>query len=149
MILITESGSTKTDWVIINGKEDNHIYSEGYNPYYMGTEYIKSINQCFRNIINQHTITTMYFYGAGCSSEQRYIIEKALKVCFIEPTIIVESKMLATAKGLLGKKASFPAILGAGTNTCYYDRHAITEIVDSLGFLAGDEDSGASLGKKY
>ena len=56
--------------------------------------------------------------------------------------------MLATAKGLLGKKTSFPAILGAGTNTCHYDSNAITEIVDSLGFLAGDEDSGASLGKK-
>ena len=56
--------------------------------------------------------------------------------------------MLATAKGLLGKKASFHAILGAGTNTCYYDSNAITEIVDSLGFLAGDEDSGASLRKK-
>ena len=75
---------------------------------------IKSINQCFRSIINQNKITTIYFYGAGCSSEQRYVIEKALKVCFIEPTIIVERNMLATAKGLLGKKTSFPAILGAG-----------------------------------
>jgi N-acetylglucosamine kinase-like BadF-type ATPase len=149
MILIAESGSTKTDWVIINGKEVNHIYSEGYNPYYMETEYIEnSINMSFTNNIEQQKITKIYFYGAGCSSEQKYILEKALKACFTEATIVVESDMLAAARGLLGKKAGFAAILGTGTNTCYYNGSEIIETVDSLGFLAGDEGSGAYLGKK-
>jgi glucosamine kinase len=149
MILIAESGSTKTDWVIINGEEVNHIYSEGYNPYYMESAYIEnSINRCLLNTIDPQKINKIYFYGAGCSSEQKYILEKALKACFTEAKIVVESDMLAAARGLLGNKAGFAAVLGTGTNTCYYDGNEIVEIVDSLGFLAGDEGSGAYLGKK-
>jgi N-acetylglucosamine kinase-like BadF-type ATPase len=149
MILVAESGSTKTNWVLINGVEISYIDSEGYNPYYMSSGYIReSINLHFTDASLKTKVLEVHFYGAGCSPERKGIVQEALSDCFENAKISVESDLLAAARCLLGKEAGFAAILGTGTNSCFYNGSQIVEVVDSLGFLAGDEGSGAYLGKK-
>lgn len=149
MILIADSGSTKTSWALLHNKNIDYISSEGYNPYYMDTAYIeKSIICEFTDVRIREKITQVHFYGAGCSLEKKPLVYKALKTCFVNATIAVESDLLAAARCLLGSKSGFAAILGTGTNTCFYNGENIVETVDSLGFLIGDEGSGAYIGKQ-
>jgi len=149
MILVADSGPTKTDWALINGVEVSYFNSEGYNPYYMDVNYIQqSVFQCFPESTLRYSVLEIYFYGAGCSLERKDIVYTALAICFKNAKILVESDLLAAARCLLGNKEGFVAILGTGTNTCFYNGKEIVEIIDSLGFLVGDEGSGAHLGKQ-
>lgn len=91
----------------------------------------------------------VFFYGAGCQGSQVFNMEQALHQVFTRvATIQVSVDLLAAAKALLGDDPGFAAILGTGTNTCLYDGSAITHHIDSLGFLLGDEGSGAAIGKR-
>lgn len=149
MIIVADSGSTKTDWALINGVETSYINSEGYNPYYMDTNHIrKSVMESFPDATLRTDVLGVYFYGAGCSLERKDIVYDALTICFINAKIVIESDLLAAARCLLGNKQGYAAILGTGTNTCFYNGTEIVEVIDSLGFLAGDEGSGAYLGKQ-
>src|SRR6476469_64465 len=149
MILVADSGSTKTNWALIENKNIFYIHSEGYNPYYMDVEYIeKSIKAQFADVLMRAKVSQVNFYGAGCSPETKFTMFNALKSCFNNAFISVESDLLAAARCLLGLKEGFAAILGTGTNTCFYNGKDIVEVVDSLGFLAGDEGSGAYIGKQ-
>jgi N-acetylglucosamine kinase-like BadF-type ATPase len=94
-------------------------------------------------------IREVHFYGAGCQEDKVEVMRQILKSIFIRAEkICAEVDLLAAARGLLGRKAGFAAILGTGTNTCIYDGKEITQNIDSLGFILGDEGSGASIGKK-
>ncbi|RKD12803.1 N-acetylglucosamine kinase [Pelobium manganitolerans] len=150
MILIADSGSTKTSWCLLNppGK-DFHFSTQGYNPYYMdaGT-IIASIMQSLPLEVFTERIRVVHFYGAGCSQEKAFIVEKALTSVFPNATISVKIDLLAAAKSVLGNKAGFVGILGTGTNSCMYDGKDIEHVVDSLGFMLGDEGSGAYIGKQ-
>lgn len=150
MILIADSGSTKTSWSLVNReKEVFNFNTEGYNPYYVGADYItNSIAGNLPQEVNTSEVSEIYFYGAGCSADKSPIVAQALKNVFKEARIIqVESDLLAAARSVLGKNKGFVAILGTGTNSCIYDGEKITHQVDSLGFILGDEGSGAYLGK--
>ncbi|MFD1631894.1 N-acetylglucosamine kinase [Pseudopedobacter beijingensis] len=150
MILIADSGSTKTSWSLVNReKEVFNFNTEGYNPYYVGVDYItNSIAGNLPQEVNASEVSEIYFYGAGCSADKSPIVAEALKNVFKEARIIqVESDLLAAARSVLGKNKGFVAILGTGTNSCIYDGEKITHQVDSLGFILGDEGSGAYLGK--
>lgn len=149
MILVADSGSTKTDWALINGVEISYMNTEGYNPYYMDSDCIlMSVSQQFQEMTLRANVLEVYFYGAGCSPERKDIVHDALALCFKNAKIVVEIDLLAAARCLLGNKEGYAAILGTGTNTCFYNGTEIVEVVDSLGFLAGDEGSGAYLGKQ-
>lgn len=98
---------------------------------------------------NPAEIQRVFFYGAGCQGNQIFNMEQALRRVFKEAvTIQVFVDLLAAAKALLGDDPGFAAILGTGTNTCLYDGQAIAHHIDSLGFLLGDEGSGAVIGKR-
>lgn len=151
MILVADSGSTKTDWgVITDGSATTYFSTSGYNPFFMD---IDSLRDTISKEVGEHVDTAgvdnVFFYGAGCQGSQVSNMEQALQQVFTEAVAVeVSVDLLAAAKALLGDHPGFAAILGTGTNTCLYDGNAITYHVDSLGFLLGDEGSGAAIGKR-
>lgn len=150
MILIADSGSTKTSWCLLDkGKETIFFNTEGYNPYYVDSNYIsESIFADISKDVELDKVSEIYFYGAGCSEAKSSIVVDALRTVFPNAiTIEVKSDLLAAARSVLGREEGFVAILGTGTNSCVYDGDDIVRQVDSLGFILGDEGSGAYLGK--
>lgn len=149
MILIADSGSTKTNWALIKNNKPIYYNSEGYNPYYINSDAIvKSVCETFESISDKDGIDKIYFYGAGCSADQKHVMANALQICFKNSEISVESDLLGAARCLLGDKSGFVAILGTGTNSCHFNGVDTVESIDSLGFLAGDEGSGSFIGKQ-
>lgn len=150
MILVADSGSTKTSWCLKSAdKEDIFFNTQGYNPYYLSSSDIsESINSSLPKDINKELITEVNFYGAGCSEEKAWIVDDAIKTVFSNATVNIHIDLLAAARSVLGKNAGFVGILGTGTNSCLYNGEKITHIVNSLGFMMGDEGSGGYLGKQ-
>lgn len=150
MKLIADSGSTKTDWIILNGSQIiRNIKTEGFNPFFNSSETIYS------NLINKFTevekneITQIYFYGAGCiKNVNSSIIENALSKLFVNATINADSDMLGATRALFGSNSGIAGILGTGANSCFYENGEITDAVPTLGYILGDEASAAYLGKK-
>ena len=149
MILVADSGSSKTDWAIISkGTNPQFFTSEGYNPYYVTSSFIEnSLKLSIPKNLNKIAIESIHFYGAGCFPDKTLSIFNGLQGHFPKAKISVELDILGAAKSLLGDNPGFVTILGTGMNTCIYDGENITQNIDSLGFILGDEGSGAYLGK--
>lgn len=150
MILIVDSGASKADWAIVdNGKLLDIIQTKGMSPFFQSSDDIyELVNGVFsaQTFINQ--IENIFFYGAGCiKGYNSDIIEKGLSKFFADIKIDVQSDMLGAARALFGKKEGIGCILGTGTNSCKYDGTSIIERIPALGFILGDECSGAYLGK--
>lgn len=151
MILIADSGSTKTDWrLILNKDEIGQAKTIGFNPYYQGTEEIAKELQ--ENLLPQLSTSPseIYFYGSGCSNEEKSnIVSNALKSVFPKAEkIIVNHDLLAAARALCNNEEGIACILGTGSNSCLYNGKEIVANKPSLGYILGDEGSGATLGKK-
>jgi len=151
MILIADSGSTKTDWCLIDSNgERKTIQTIGINPYLMNA---KEINEVLIKelypFIYPDKVKEIYYYGAGCSTEKKcQTIDNVLNDFFTQATIEVHHDLLGAARALCGHEAGIACILGTGSNSCLFDGKEITESVVSLGYLLGDEGSGAYMGKK-
>tara|TARA_B110000438_G_C15773186_1_gene632872 strand:- start:64 stop:921 length:858 start_codon:yes stop_codon:yes gene_type:complete len=151
MILIADSGSTKCSWALCNEKgnivlECNTI---GFNPYFIDSSNI--LKHLKKSVLEEHKnkIDTVFFYGAGCSSEDKNkIIKEALTVFFDNAEIIVRHDIDAACYAMYKNNPNITCILGTGSNSCYFDGKHILENAPSLGFLVGDEASGNYFGKK-
>lgn len=151
MILIADSGSTKTDWRLMDAdKEISQVETKGFNPYYQQfDEMFNEIKLHLVPALDTSTVSIIYFYGAGCSTIiQQKKISDALALFFINAKIIVQSDMLGAARALCGDQPGIVCILGTGSGSCQYDGQQIAKSIPSLGFILGDEGSGAWLGKK-
>jgi len=155
MIIIADSGSTKTDWRLIDNKNQIYQYAtQGINPYFQDeVEISEIIKSEFLPQLKSHIIppqSHIYFYGAGCGADaKKEIIQGALNENFPFSIIEVNTDLLAAARALCGSNPGIAAILGTGSNTCYYDGSTIIENRASLGFIMGDEGSGAHIGKTF
>lgn len=155
MIIIADSGSTKTDWRLIDNKNQIYQYAtQGINPYFQDeVEISEIIKSEFLPQLKSHIIppqSHIYFYGAGCGADaKKEIIQVALNENFPFSIIEVNTDLLAAARALCGSNPAIAAILGTGSNTCYYDGSTIIENRASLGFIMGDEGSGAHIGKTF
>lgn len=151
MIIIADGGSTKTSWCLIT-ESNSKVYfnTEGYNPYFSDTPtIITSLQKNLPENLQKESLTEVYYYGAGCSTpENNEIVAAAMRAVFTKARVTVGHDLLAAARALLGIDAGFAAILGTGTNTCYYDGNQVTMNIDSLGYFLGDEGSGSHLGKR-
>lgn len=151
MIIIADGGSTKTSWCLIT-ESNSKVYfnTEGYNPYFSDTPtIISSLRKNLPENLQKTEVREVYYYGAGCSTpENNEIVAAAMRAVFTNAKVKVGHDLLAAARALLGVDAGFAAILGTGTNTCYYDGNDVTMNIDSLGYFLGDEGSGSSLGKR-
>lgn len=151
MILIADSGSTKTDWRLLGS--DNKITSFqtiGFNPYHISEEAIlKELNNSGLIAIKD-TVRELVFYGSGCSSPNKSKdIKTALQHFFTHTKITVYHDLLAAARALCGHEKGMVAILGTGSNTCLFDGKEIVKNVSALGYILGDEGSGAYIGKTF
>jgi len=173
MILIADSGSTKTAWKFIgsikNTDENGVFYTSGINPFYQNSEEIvgalslsppksplkgglDSSTDFFKSYY--HTPLPcgerlhIFFYGAGCHfPDKKEIVKSALQQIFPAAEIEINNDLLAACRALLGREAGIACILGTGSNSCFYDGEKIVENVSPLGYILGDEGSGAVLGK--
>lgn len=151
MILIADSGATKTSWALL--EEDGSFVhnTDGFNPYYMDKSVIDNIllNEV-PDKIRKATVGSVYYYGSGCSTERNCgIVESSLQTYFPHAEIEVQHDLLAAARALLGRSEGIACILGTGANSCSYDGEGITKNVASLGYMFGDEGSGAYIGRKF
>jgi N-acetylglucosamine kinase-like BadF-type ATPase len=150
MILIADSGSTKTDWRMMSSEGvHEQVYTAGINPQYLDSDQIYTIFESeLLPALKEKNPKAIYYYGAGCSSPDRNLrVEQALQKIFPGSQTHVDHDLLAAARALCGHNPGIACILGTGSNTCLYDGKYITDNVPSLGFLMGDEGSGAYLGK--
>ena len=150
MVLIADSGSTKTDWRML---EENQIVGQsqtvGFNPYYQDAEAIAAELQA--NLLPYCTgkIERVFYYGTGVTNDQKAaIVKNAILKVFGEITLMdVESDVLGAARAACGHQEGIACILGTGSNSCYFDGEKIAFQVPPLGFWLGDEGSGGYLGK--
>lgn len=150
MILIADSGSTQTKWAMVAGGKTQRFRTPGMNPYYQTEAEMEETIR--RELLPQLPAGTrleaIYFYGAGCAfPEKNRSVEKAIQANIPAP-VTVRSDLWAAVHALCGTEAGIPCILGTGSNSCLYDGHQILEQISPLGFILGDEGSGAVLGKR-
>lgn len=151
MILIADGGSTKTDWRLIKeGREYKQVQTPGFNPYLVGSEEIEALLwKELQPYIDNNAISAVYYYGAGCSTPvKNMIVENAFEKLFPKARIHISHDLLAASHALCGDKEGIAAILGTGSNSCFYDGKDIVDGIFSLGYFFGDEGSGAYLGKQ-
>lgn len=151
MKLIAESGSTRTEWALV---EDNHlvqrVFTEGLNPFFQTRREIsRSVRWGLPESFFKKKLDQVYYYGAGCSSYEKKNILGASLVAQFKTPIQVESDLLAAARGLFKCEAGIACILGTGSNSCFYDGKIIVKNVKAAGYILGDEGSGAVLGKLF
>lgn len=150
MIVIADGGSTKTSWcVLANGKVSIQFITEGYNPYYITPDYFTdSMKRSLPEGFSPGEVAKLYFYGAGCADDKFEFMTGLLKSIFTNAEVFIAMDLLAAARALLGHSSGFAAILGTGTNSCLYNGKVVAQNIDSLGFMLGDEGSGAYIGKQ-
>jgi glucosamine kinase len=150
MLVIADSGSTKTSWRILNqGKIVLDYTTEGINPYLLDENQILQIVDCEDVSEYCNDIMEIHFYGAGCSrKEKQEYIKNVLLNVFPSANINVYSDMLGAARGVCGYNSGIVCVIGTGSNACEYDGINITQKSPSLGYILGDEGSGVHIGKK-
>ena len=152
MILIADSGSTKTEWTAMDdltGEVTGHAYTKGLNPYFVTEEEIRDeIRTKLLPMLPVDCFTRIYFYGSGARDEKQPMIRQAISSLLVGE-VTVTTDMLGAARALCGHEPGIVCILGTGANSCRYDGEAIVANVPPLGYILGDEGSGAVLGKHF
>ena len=151
MILIADSGSTKTDWVLCDSENIvARIKTQGLNPTIQSTEEIYAVlNEELVGKIDSDAPESIHFYGAGCAYENaNNRMQAALESVFSTKDIHIHSDLLAAARALCGHEEGIACILGTGSNSCLFDGKDIIDNTPSLGFILGDEGSGSHLGRQ-
>ena len=152
MILIADSGSTKTDWAVVdNGRQVVAMSTQGINPFHQDAENIATV-------IEEELLPKMgniepegiFFYGSGCREDKVEmmcgILGKAFPQC---ARIEAQGDLLAAARAVCGEREGIACIMGTGANSCLYDGNRVVENTPPLGYILGDEGSGAVLGKLF
>ncbi len=148
--LIADSGSTKAEWCLLNGNTKKTFLTQGLSPYFLSAEQIthiieRELQPRLKNIEPDE----IYFYGTGCSNAENIrLVKKAIQKIFVEAKIAVDHDLMGAARALCGNKKGVACILGTGSNSCYYNGKKIIKNSPGLGYVLGDEGSGAYLGKK-
>jgi len=148
--LIADSGATKAEWSLVNGGKVKTINTQGISPYFLNTEQIrdlllKELSPKLKNV----QVDEIYYYGTGCANPDNVkLIKKALKQVFPDAYMEVTHDLMAAARALCGPDKGIACILGTGSNSCYYNGKKIMRNSPGLGYVLGDEGSGAYLGCK-
>ena len=154
MILIADCGSTKIDWCLLNNnKVEKQVFTLGVNAVMLTEEEMRQrfAEQLMPELSDYAaSIDAVYFYGAGClAAEVCGNVARAIRANVPAPVIEVYTDLLAAARALCGHKPGIACIMGTGSNSCLYDGSSIVANVSPLGFILGDEGSGAVLGRLF
>lgn len=148
--LIADSGATKAEWCLVNNGKKKTVFTQGISPYFLNTEQItelllKELKPKLKNI----EVDEVYYYGTGCANPTNAkSVKKAISKVFAGAKADVTHDLMAAARALCGRQKGVACILGTGSNSCYYDGKKIVKNSPGLGYVLGDEGSGAYLGKK-
>lgn len=154
MILIADSGSTKTDWCLMRDSDSTLvIQTQGINPYHQAQEAIglvlaEELLPQLKGYVKEQPLKVI-FYGAGCANDnacQR--VEDAIHKVLGYTDITIHSDLLGAARALCGHEEGIACVLGTGSNSCLYDGEKIVANVPALGYILGDEGSSAVLGRR-
>lgn len=159
--LIVDSGSTKTSWCFAflpdtkSADGARTVTTEGLNPAVMSAEEVeekiaKALNHCLQSLsISAADVENVFFYGAGCIAGRAGVVSESISSILVDARIYVADDLLGAARALCGHKAGIACILGTGSNSCLYDGKNIVAHTPALGYVLGDEGSGAVLGRKF
>lgn len=150
MILIADSGGTKVDWCLLDGNQPVlRLKTPGMNAIMLTAEEMSERIQkeVFSHVPQPDSVNEIFFYGAGCIGAVLQKVTEAIAQSFPNAKIEVASDMLGAARSLCQNRPGIACILGTGSNTCYYDGEKILNNVPALGYILGDEGSGAVLGR--
>lgn len=151
LTLIADAGSTKVDWALVSvaGEVLGRCHTEGINALLAEECEVQENLKMVKGTLPAEHISEIYYYGAGCASERVCVrMSELLAAAWPEATVHVESDLLGAARALFGADSGVACILGTGSNSCLYDGVKIAANVPSLGYILGDEGSGAALGKR-
>ena len=151
MILIADGGSTKTDWCAIEcGTAPHRFETLGLNPYHRSEEEIaRTLREELLPRLQGVSPVAIRFYGAGCTATGSVLVSQQLSALFPEADVAVESDLKGACIALYGEETGIAAILGTGSNSCVWNGKEIVAQIPSLGYVLGDEGSGASLGRAF
>ncbi len=150
MILIADSGSTKTDWRVIQADgKIRQFKTPGINPYQQSKEEIEALLDVHLLPQIGSNIEVINFYGAGCSAPSMVsLLKTAFSKVIQNAEINIYHDLLGAARSLCGHQPGIACIIGTGSNSCSYDGVDIIDNISSLGYILGDEGSGSWLGKR-
>jgi N-acetylglucosamine kinase-like BadF-type ATPase len=148
--LIADSGATKAEWTLTGNGRKKTIFTQGISPYFLDTaQVVQLVDQELKQKIKNVDVEQVFYYGTGCSNpENARSIKKALQKVFPGAKIEVNTDLMAAARAVCGDNKGIASILGTGSNSCYYNGKHIMKNSPGLGYVLGDEGSGAYLGKK-
>ena len=149
-VLIADSGSTKTQWCLLQDGKKKMISTQGISPYFLNDDSLGIIlrEELAPKIANM-PVDDIFYYGTGCSNPDNIsLIKRGLKKIFPSAKIKVQHDLMGAARALCGDKKGIACILGTGSNSCFYNGKRIVKNSPGLGFILGDEGSGSHLGKK-
>lgn len=150
ILLIADSGATKCEWCLINNGTESTFFTTGISPYFLTQEQIVELltNDLMPQIAGVK-VEEVHFYGTGLGNPKNVaVIVNSLKTVFQGATVVANTDLLAAARALCGSSDGVACILGTGSNSCYFNGKVIKNNIASLGYILGDEGSGAYLGKK-
>lgn len=150
MKIIVESGSTKTDWVILkDNKKILSLSTAGFNPNYFPGSALEAAIKEVKPSLLPGGVKRIHFYGAGCAADSaRRLVGDILKKHFPEATTEVQHDLFGAARALFGNSSGIASILGTGSSSCLFSNNEIVSQVPSLGYLLADEGSGAHIGSE-
>lgn len=158
IIIIADSGATKTDWALADQSSDvRRVKTKGINPFTQSEDSIRSeisaMRAAYADILHEAEQVSVAFYGAGCVGEKALLLSRLLSE-ELKPTVgkvnvEVNTDLLAAARALCGRERGVACILGTGANSCLYDGVRIVANTPPLGYILGDEGSGAYLGRQF
>lgn len=148
--LIADSGATKAEWCLLRNGRKKTIFTQGISPYFLNTDQIADLlkKELLPGVKNAG-ITEVFYYGTGCANPANVVsVKKAILRVFPGVKAMVTHDLMGAARALCGHKKGIACILGTGSNSCYYNGKTIVKNSPGLGYVLGDEGSGAYLGKK-
>ncbi|WEK18835.1 MAG: N-acetylglucosamine kinase [Candidatus Pedobacter colombiensis] len=150
MILVADSGSTKTDWMGYSPNEQISFSTQGINPYFLNAHDIFKLFSKKKEIAQYASqVKEIYFFGAGCSSPDKVeIISNGISSFFTNAYVSVEHDLMGSAYATCGDKPGLSCILGTGSNISYFDGKNLHFGKHGLGYVLGDEGSGTWFGRK-
>ena len=149
-ILVADAGATKTDWVLaFAGQTIKRVRTQGISPVHQDEATVKNIIASELKPHLDDSPEAVYFYGAGCTLDKCGFIARLIGEAFGEIEVEVLSDLWGAARAVCGHEAGIACILGTGANSCYYDGRSILQNTPPLGYILGDEGSGAVMGKNF
>lgn len=149
-ILIADGGATKCEWCLLGARKHQRIITQGLSPYFVtGEQMVAVLRNDLLAKLNKPVVDEVYFYGTGCLNPvNAKVVQKAIKAVFPEADVHVSHDMTGAAKALCGNEKGVACNLGTGSFAVYYNGKKILNERAGIGYILGDEGSGAYLGKK-